>query len=79
MIVVLDAFSAGHVYGSSDSARATPILLTLGSLEALRAVGRAVTVLAPPELVLFLESEGVAVLRDLHHRPGAFRARLDAK
>jgi len=41
-----------------------PDLLTLGSLEALRAVGRAVTLLAPPELVLFLESEGVAILRD---------------
>ncbi len=41
-----------------------PYLLTLGSLEALRAAGRAVTVLAPPELVLFLESEGVTILRD---------------
>jgi len=42
-----------------------PDLLTLGSLEALRAVGRAVTLLAPPELSLFLESEGVAIVRDL--------------
>jgi tetrapyrrole methylase family protein/MazG family protein len=42
-----------------------PDLLTLGSREALRAVGRAVTVLAPPDLVLFLESEGVAVLRGM--------------
>jgi len=41
-----------------------PDLVTLGSLEALRAVGRAVTLLAPPELVLFLESEGVTILRD---------------
>jgi tetrapyrrole methylase family protein/MazG family protein len=41
-----------------------PDLLTLGSLEALRAVGRAVTLLAPPELTLFLESEGVALVRD---------------
>ena len=41
-----------------------PHLLTLGSLEALRAAGRAVTVLAPPELVLFLESEGVTIVRD---------------
>ena len=40
-----------------------PDLLTLGSREAMRAVGRAVTVLAPPDLVLFLESEGVAILR----------------
>ena len=42
-----------------------PDLLTLGSREALRAVGRAVTVLAPPDLVLFLESEGVAVIRGM--------------
>lgn len=41
-----------------------PDLLTLGSLEALRAVGRAVTLLAPPELTLFLESEGISILRD---------------
>ncbi|MBV8152625.1 MAG: nucleoside triphosphate pyrophosphohydrolase [Candidatus Eremiobacteraeota bacterium] len=41
-----------------------PDLVTLGSLEALRRVGRAVTVLAPPELSLFLESEGVTVLRE---------------
>jgi tetrapyrrole methylase family protein/MazG family protein len=42
-----------------------PDLLTLGSREALRAVGRAATVLAPPDLVLFLESEGVAIARGL--------------
>jgi tetrapyrrole methylase family protein/MazG family protein len=41
-----------------------PDLLTLGSLEALRAVGRAATVLAPPSLILFLESEGVHIVRD---------------
>jgi MazG family protein len=41
-----------------------PDLVTLGGLESLRAVRRAVTLLAPPELVLFLESEGIAVLRD---------------
>ena len=41
-----------------------PDLLTLGSLEALRAAGRAAALLAPPELVLFLESEGIAVVRD---------------
>jgi len=41
-----------------------PDLLTLGSLEALRAVGRAVALLAPPELSLFLESEGVRIERD---------------
>jgi tetrapyrrole methylase family protein/MazG family protein len=49
-----------------------PDLLTLGSREALRRVGRAVTVLAPPELVLFLESEGVTVLRDAIVRPALF-------
>jgi tetrapyrrole methylase family protein/MazG family protein len=42
-----------------------PDLLTLGSREAMRAVGRAATVLAPPDLVLFLESEGVAIQRGL--------------
>lgn len=41
-----------------------PDLITLGSLEALRAVGRVVTLLAPPELTLFLESEGVMLVRD---------------
>lgn len=41
-----------------------PELLTLGSLHALRDVGRAVTVLAPPELSKYLESQGVQLLRD---------------
>ncbi len=41
-----------------------PELLTLGSLNALRAVGRATTVLAPPELAQFLESNGLELLRD---------------
>ena len=49
-----------------------PDLLTLGSLEALRAAGRVATLLAPPELVLFLESEGVTVVRDLVSRPALF-------
>ncbi|MGB8266510.1 MAG: nucleoside triphosphate pyrophosphohydrolase [Candidatus Velthaea sp.] len=40
-----------------------PDLLTLGSRESLRAVGRAATVLAPPELALFLESDGVRIVR----------------
>ncbi len=39
-------------------------LLTLGSLESLRAIGRAVCLLVPPELALFLESEGIAIERD---------------
>ena len=49
-----------------------PDLLTLGSLESLRAVGRAVTLLAPPELALFLESEGVLLLRDRIADPDLF-------
>jgi tetrapyrrole methylase family protein/MazG family protein len=42
-----------------------PDLLTLGSREAMRAAGRAATVLAPPDLTLFLESEGVSIARGL--------------
>ena len=49
-----------------------PGLLTLGSREALRAVGRAATVLAPPELVRFLESDGVAIERALITDQGLF-------
>jgi tetrapyrrole methylase family protein/MazG family protein len=49
-----------------------PDLLTLGSREAMRRVGRAVTVLAPPELVLFLESEGVTIVRDRIAHPALF-------
>src|SRR5579884_8689 len=49
-----------------------PDLPTLGSLAALRAIGRAVTVLAPPELVLFLEREGVRIERDLVRDPQLF-------
>ena len=36
-----------------------PELLTLGSLDALRAIGRAVTLLAPPELSKYLEDQGI--------------------
>ncbi|GAC1423720.1 MAG: hypothetical protein NVSMB5_17600 [Candidatus Velthaea sp.] len=42
-----------------------PDLLTLGSRESLRAVGRVAPVLAPPELALFLESDGVVIERSL--------------
>jgi tetrapyrrole methylase family protein/MazG family protein len=49
-----------------------PGLLTLGSRESLRAVGRAATVLAPPELVRFLESDGVVVERTLIADQGLF-------
>jgi tetrapyrrole methylase family protein/MazG family protein len=41
-----------------------PDLLTLGALESIRAVGRAVCLLAPPELARFLEAEGIAIVRD---------------
>ncbi|HEY0798083.1 MAG TPA: nucleoside triphosphate pyrophosphohydrolase [Candidatus Baltobacteraceae bacterium] len=49
-----------------------PDLLTLGSREAMRAVGRAVTLLAPPQLALFLESDGVTLLRGRISDPGLF-------
>ena len=49
-----------------------PGLLTLGSREALRVVGRAATVLAPPELVRFLESDGIAIERSLIADQGLF-------
>src|SRR5271165_5174145 len=49
-----------------------PDLVTLGSIEALRRVGRAVTLLAPPALALFLESEGLTVLRGRIRDPGLF-------
>jgi tetrapyrrole methylase family protein/MazG family protein len=49
-----------------------PDLLTLGSLDALRAVGRAVTLQAPPELLLFIEREGIRVLRDRILEPALF-------
>ena len=49
-----------------------PGLLTLGSREALRAVGRAATVMAPPELVRFLESDGVTIERALIADQGLF-------
>jgi MazG family protein len=49
-----------------------PGLLTLGSRESLRAVARAATVLAPPELVRFLESDGVTIERALIADQGLF-------
>ncbi|MBV8244303.1 MAG: nucleoside triphosphate pyrophosphohydrolase [Candidatus Eremiobacteraeota bacterium] len=41
-----------------------PSLLTLGGLDALRGVGRAVTLLAPPDLVRYLAERNILVLRD---------------
>lgn len=49
-----------------------PGLLTLGSRESLRAVARAATVLAPPELVRFLESDGITIERTLITDQGLF-------
>ncbi|HZZ66272.1 MAG TPA: nucleoside triphosphate pyrophosphohydrolase [Candidatus Baltobacteraceae bacterium] len=41
-----------------------PELLTFGSLEALRTIGRSYALLAPPELQKFLQSSGIAIVRD---------------
>ncbi len=42
-----------------------PGLLTIGSLDALRAIGRAVLLLAPPDLTSYLERNGVAAVRGI--------------
>lgn len=42
-----------------------PRLLTIGSLEALRAIGRATAPLAPPDLSGYLERNGVEIVRGL--------------
>ena len=42
-----------------------PGLLTIGGLDALRAIGRAVILLAPPDLAGYLERNGVEILRGL--------------
>jgi nucleoside triphosphate diphosphatase len=49
-----------------------PRLLTVGGLDALRAIGKAVAVLAPPDLVVYLERNGVTVLRGLVDDPALF-------
>lgn len=49
-----------------------PQLLTLGSLDAMRAIGRAVTLLAPPELAKFLAEQGVKPVRDRVGDPSLF-------
>jgi tetrapyrrole methylase family protein/MazG family protein len=46
-----------------------PGLLTIGSLEALRAIGTAVALLAPPDLTAYLERNGVTILRDVVDDP----------
>jgi tetrapyrrole methylase family protein/MazG family protein len=42
-----------------------PSFLTIGSLDALRAIGRAVTLLAPPDLVGYLRDSGIEVIDGL--------------
>jgi len=42
-----------------------PELLTFGSVEALRSIGRAVALLAPPELTKSLQSRGITLERNL--------------
>jgi tetrapyrrole methylase family protein / MazG family protein len=46
-----------------------PGLLTIGSLDALRAIGRAVLLLAPPDLTAYLERNGVAAVRGMVDDP----------
>jgi tetrapyrrole methylase family protein/MazG family protein len=46
-----------------------PGLLTIGSLDALRAIGRAVVLLAPPDLTSYLERNGVSIVRGMVDDP----------
>jgi tetrapyrrole methylase family protein / MazG family protein len=46
-----------------------PGLLTIGSLDALRAIGRAAVLLAPPDLTSYLERNGVEIVRGLVDDP----------
>jgi tetrapyrrole methylase family protein/MazG family protein len=46
-----------------------PQLLTLGSVDALRKIGRAITLLAPPDLTNYLSGQGITILRDLVDDP----------
>jgi tetrapyrrole methylase family protein/MazG family protein len=49
-----------------------PGLLTIGSLEALRAVGKAVALMAPPDLTGYLSRNGITIVRDLVDDPALF-------
>ena len=49
-----------------------PGLLTIGSLDALRATGRAVALLAPPDLTGYLERNGVEIVRGMVDDPALF-------
>jgi tetrapyrrole methylase family protein / MazG family protein len=46
-----------------------PKLLTIGALDALRAIGRAVVLLSPPDLTNYLERNGVTVVRGMVDDP----------
>jgi len=46
-----------------------PQLLTIGSIEALRRAGRAITLLAPPDLTKHLVERGVSIVRDAVEDP----------
>jgi tetrapyrrole methylase family protein/MazG family protein len=46
-----------------------PGLLTIGSLDALRAIGKAVVLLAPPDLTGYLERNGVEIVRGMVDDP----------
>ncbi len=49
-----------------------PGLLTIGSLDALRAVGRSIALLAPPDLTGYLERNGVTIVRGMVDDPALF-------
>ncbi len=49
-----------------------PRLLTLGTLDALRDVGKAAVALAPPDLTAYLERNGIAIVRDMIDDPALF-------
>ena len=49
-----------------------PKLLTIGSLEALRDVGRCAALLAPPDLTNYLRENGIEIVRNLVDDPALF-------
>ena len=49
-----------------------PSLLTVGSVEALRAAGRAVALLAPPDLCAYLRANGVEIVHGMVGDPALF-------
>lgn len=49
-----------------------PALLTVGSLSALRSIGRAATVLAPPEMLKYLQEHAIEIIRAGVNDPALF-------